>query len=95
MKPTAILINTARGALIDALALRNALANGIIGGAGIDVLVEEPPTHGNPLLDYTGPNLIVTPHIAWASRDARQNAVNELAKNLQAFVDGQSRNRVV
>lgn len=95
MKPTAMLINTARGALIDAVALRNALTNGIIAGAGIDVLDDEPPIHGNPLLDYSGHNLIVTPHIAWASRDARQNAINELAKNLQAFIDGEHRNRVV
>ncbi len=95
MKPDAFLINTARGALIDTQALADALANGEIAGAAIDVLPEEPPVNGDPLLDYTGDNLIVTPHIAWATREARQNAIIELALNTRAFLAGESRNRVV
>ena len=95
MKPNAILINTARGALVESAALVRALSNGSIAAAAIDVLPQEPPVDGDPLLDYVGDNLIVTPHIAWATREARQNAINELAKNYAAFVGGESRNRVV
>lgn len=95
MKPTAYLINTARGGLVDSAALANALSKGSIAGAAVDVLPEEPPVAGDPLLDYTGTNLIVTPHIAWASGEARQNAINELAANAAAFQRGDQRNRVV
>lgn len=95
MKPNAILINTARGALVESAALVRALSNGAIAAAAIDVLPQEPPVDGDPLLDYVGDNLIVTPHIAWATREARQNAIDELAKNYAAFVGGESRNRVV
>jgi glycerate dehydrogenase len=95
MKSDSILINTARGALIDSAALVDALRSGQIGAAGIDVLPEEPPVNGNPLLDYAADNLIVTPHIAWASNEARQGAINELAANVTAFLDGQRRNRIV
>ena len=95
MKPDAILINTARGGLIDSAALATALGNGEIGAAAIDVLPKEPPADGNPLLDYDGPNLIVTPHVAWATKEARQNAINELAANVAAFLHGEKRNRVV
>lgn len=95
MKKTAFLINTARGALVDSTALAEALANGEIAGAAIDVLAKEPPVNGDPLLDYSGENLIVTPHIAWASDEARQNAIDELAVNVEAFLGGNSRNRVV
>jgi len=95
MKSNAVLINTARGGLIDSVALAAALSVGEIGAAAIDVLTKEPPTDGDPLLDYDGPNLIVTPHIAWATIDARQNAINELAANVKAFLDGKKRNRVV
>jgi glycerate dehydrogenase len=59
------------------------------------VLRQEPPVHGDPLLDYEGDNLILTPHIAWATVEARQNAVNELAKNVSSFISGERRNRVV
>lgn len=90
-----ILINTARGALVDESALRKALEDGTIGGAGIDVLSEEPPVNGNPLLDVDLPNLIVTPHIAWASREARQRAIDEMAKNVADFMNGARRHRVV
>lgn len=95
MKPTAILINTARGGLVDSAALVDALDTGEISAAAIDVLPQEPPVDGNPLLDYAGDNLIVTPHIAWATVEARQNAINETALNVAAFLDGKERNRVV
>ena len=95
MKPGSILINTARGALVDSTALVAALEQGQIAGAAIDVLAKEPPRDGDPLLDYTGPNLIVTPHVAWATNEARQNAIDELAANAAAFIAGEERNRVV
>ncbi|MFQ5547863.1 MAG: D-2-hydroxyacid dehydrogenase [Woeseia sp.] len=95
MKPNAILINTARGGLVDSAALATALKEGRIGAAALDVLPKEPPTAGNPLLDYDGPNLIITPHIAWGTIEARQNALNELAANVDAFLKGEKRNRVV
>ena len=95
MKPNAILINTARGGLIDSEALVAALGSGEISAAAIDVLPQEPPIDGNPLLDYAGDNLIVTPHIAWATIEARQNAIVESALNVVAFLEGEERNRVV
>lgn len=95
MKDSAILINTARGGLVDSAALVDALANGTIAAAGIDVLSHEPPVNGDPLLDYAGDNLIITPHIAWATVEARQNAINEVAANVAAFLKGEERNRVV
>lgn len=94
MKTSAIIINTARGGIIDEQALANALESGEIGGAGVDVLSEEPPVNGNVLLDRVIPNLIITPHIAWASVESRQRAVNEIALNIEAFLKGESRNRV-
>lgn len=95
MKRNAILINTARGALVDSQALVDALRDGEIAGAAIDVLPKEPPVDGDPLLDYTGDNLVVTPHIAWATREARQAAIDELTANVAAFLDGRERHRVV
>ena len=95
MKSSAILINTARGGLVDSGALANALRNGDIAGAAVDVLPQEPPIDGDPLLEFEGDNLIVTPHIAWATNEARQNAIDELAANAAAFIAGTSRNRVV
>lgn len=95
MKSTAILINTARGALIDSAALAIALRDGDIAAAAIDVLPEEPPVNGNPLLDYSGDNLLVTPHIAWSTQHARQESIIELAANVEAFLKGEQRNRVV
>ena len=94
MPDTSILINTARGALVDTEALAQALERGDIGGAAIDVLAEEPPVHGDPLLRYSGSNLILTPHVAWGSREARQNAIDELTANVAAFQAGERRNRV-
>ncbi|WP_372964428.1 D-2-hydroxyacid dehydrogenase [Marinobacter sp.] len=84
MKPTALLINTSRGGLVDEAALAVALREGQIGGAGFDVLTEEPPRNGNPLLAEGIPNLIVTPHSAWASREARQRIVEITARNLDS-----------
>ena len=95
MKNTAILINTARGALVDTLALAEALRAGELRAAAIDVLPKEPPVAGDPLLDYEGDNLIITPHIAWGTLSARQNAIDELTTNIAAFLEGRARNRVV
>jgi glycerate dehydrogenase len=95
MKPDAVLINTARGALVDAKALAEALRNQRLGGAGIDVLEREPPPADHPLLDPAIPNLIVTPHIAWAARESRQRCLDELALNVESFLAGGRRNRVV
>ena len=95
MKPEAILINTARGGLVDSAALVHALDSGAIGAAAIDVLPQEPPVAGDPLLEYRGNNLVVTPHIAWATRESRQRAINELGANVQSFLGGRRRNRVV
>ncbi len=94
MKPDAVLINTARGALIDTRALADALQAGRLGGAGIDVLEREPPPPDHPLLDPSVPNLIVTPHVAWAAREARQRCLDELALNVESFLAGGRRNRV-
>jgi glycerate dehydrogenase len=94
MKRDALLINTARGGLIDDNALLEALKSGRLGGAGIDVLRVEPPREGNPLLDANLPNLIVTPHNAWASRQAMQTLADQLVDNLEAFVRGEPRNLV-
>ena len=95
MKHDAILINTARGGLVDSAALADALQRGEIGAAAIDVLPKEPPVDGDPLLDYEGDNLLVTPHIAWATNEARQAAIDELTANVVAFQEGRERNRVV
>ena len=94
MRNDALLINTARGGLIDSAALRTALREGQIAGAGIDVLRQEPPVDPEPLADSNLPNLIVTPHIAWAARESRQRAVDEMAANIGSFLNGESRNRV-
>jgi glycerate dehydrogenase len=95
MKPDALLINTARGALIDSSALAAALRSGRLGGAGLDVLPEEPPVQGNPLLDADIPNLLVTPHVAWSAREARQRCLDEMAENIRDFRRGGRRGRVV
>jgi glycerate dehydrogenase len=95
MKPEALLINTARGALIDLDALVAALRGGDLGGAAIDVLPQEPPTDGSALFAADIPNLLVTPHIAWAAFEARQRAVDELALNIEDFLRGGRRGRVI
>lgn len=85
MKPTAYLINTARGGLVNEADLLQSLSTGRIAGAAIDVLQKEPPVEGNALLDYSHPNLIITPHIAWSSRESRQRVLNKIADNIQNF----------
>jgi glycerate dehydrogenase len=95
MKSDALLINTARGALVDSVALKSALQSGRLGGAGIDVLAEEPPGIDEPLLDPDIPNLILTPHVAWAAREARQRCLDEVAANIRDFAAGGRRSRVV
>lgn len=88
LQPHAFLINTARGGLVDEVALADALRNGRLAGAGIDVLSEEPPANGNVLLELNLPNLIITPHCAWASREARQRLVDMTADNIRQFIAG-------
>lgn len=95
MKPTAVLVNTARGGLVDEQALADALRAGTIAGAGVDVLSQEPPRDGNPLLAPDIPNLIVTPHMAWASATAMQAMADQVVDNIDAFARGEPRNRVV
>lgn len=94
MKNNAILINTARGGIVDETALAQALLAGDIGGAGIDVLTTEPPRDGNVLLDPGIPNLIVTPHNAWAGHRTRQRLADEVADNIAAYRNGAPRNVV-
>jgi glycerate dehydrogenase len=95
MKPGAVLINTARGGVVDEVALLAALRSGQLGGAALDVLGVEPPPADHPLLSADLPNLIVTPHVAWASRQAQQRLADEVIENIAAFVRGELRNRVV
>jgi len=95
MKRTALLINTARGGLVDESALVRALDEGLIAGAGFDVLTKEPPRDGNPLLELRRPNFILTPHVAWASNDAMQFLADQLVDNIDAFVSGKPQNLVV
>lgn len=94
MKRDALLINTARGGLVDEVALIQALRDGLIAGAAFDVLSEEPPRNGNVLLNVDLVNLIITPHIAWASKEAMQTLADQLVDNLEAFVRGEPRNLV-
>ncbi len=94
MKKSAFLINTARGAIVDSDALIHALKTGEIAGAGVDVLHREPPTNDHPLIANRLPNLIVTPHNAWASIESRQRLVDQIAVTLDAWIDGKPRNVV-
>ncbi len=94
MKRTALLINTARGGLVDEAALVRALQEGWIAGAGFDVLSVEPPRTGNPLLELRMPNLVVTPHIAWASQGAMQFLADQLIDNIDAWAAGRPQNLV-
>lgn len=95
MKPGALLINCARGGLVDEQALIAALKYGGLGGAGFDVLAEEPPRNGNPLLKVRLPNLIVTPHIAWGSVEAQARLYRILQENIAGFAEGRPQNVVV
>jgi glycerate dehydrogenase len=94
MQTSAVLINCARGGVVDEDALIEALRSGVIAGAGVDVLSREPPRDGNALLELDLPNLIVTPHIAWASLEAMQTLADQLIDNIEAFVRGEGRNLV-
>ncbi len=94
MRPGSLLINTARGGLVDEQALADALRNGTIAGAGFDVLSREPPDEANPLLALRQPNFILTPHVAWASAQAMQALSDQLVDNIEAFVAGAPRNVV-
>lgn len=97
MKPSALLINTSRGGLVDEALLLRALKEGWIAGAGFDVLTREPPRDGNPLLDpalLAQRNFLLTPHVAWASRPAMQALADQLIDNIEAFARGEPRNRV-
>lgn len=95
LRPHALLINCARGGIVDEAALAAALSAGRLGGAAVDVLVEEPPRWGSPLLEPGVPNVIVTPHMAWASQQSLTILVEQLIANIEAFVAGTPRNVVV
>ncbi len=88
MKNSAYIINTARGGIVDETALIAALKNGTIAGAAVDVLTEEPPSLDHPMLDNSIPNLILTPHSAWTSSNARENMITMLADQLQSYRQG-------
>jgi glycerate dehydrogenase len=92
MKNNSLLINTARGGLIEDSALIEALRKGQIAGAGLDVLREEPPRQGSPLLELDLPNFIVTPHVAWASNEAVQALADQVIENIEAFIAGSPKN---
>lgn len=95
MKPSAILLNVARGQVVDNAALYEALAGGRLAGAGLDVVEKEPLEPGNPLSRIKDSNrLIITPHLAWASVEARRRCVEEAYQNIQAFLEGRERNVV-
>ncbi|MCB1900836.1 MAG: D-2-hydroxyacid dehydrogenase [Rhodocyclaceae bacterium] len=95
MKPGALFINTARGGVVDDQSLVNALKAGTIAGAAIDVLTTEPPAADHPLLAGDIPNLLITPHVAWASREAMESMAGQVIENIEAFVGGTPRNRLV
>lgn len=95
MQPHAILINCARGGVVDEEALVEALRAGRLAGAGIDVLSEEPPRPSHPLLAPDVPNLIVTPHNSWASRSAMRDLAEQIVENIESFARGEQRNRIV
>ncbi len=94
MSLQAILINCARGGIVDESELAAALRAGEIAGAGIDVLTNEPPREGNPLLELEAANLIVTPHVAWTSRGAMNALIDQVIENIEAFARGEPRNLV-
>lgn len=94
MKPTAFLINTARGGLINEADLLSSLSNGQIAGAAIDVIQGEPPGPDNRILRKLPPNLIITPHIAWASRESRQRLLDQLAGNIENFFQHKPFNQI-
>ena len=94
MQSSTLVINSARGGIVNEAALKQALCNGDIAGAATDVLTVEPPVDGNLLLDPSIPNLIITPHSAWVAQEARQRLIVQLADNIGGFLDGKPRNQV-
>ncbi|UTW44263.1 2-hydroxyacid dehydrogenase [bacterium SCSIO 12696] len=94
MKSTALLLNVARGGIVNEQALADALRTGQIAGAAVDVLTEEPPKNGNPLLANDLPNLLITPHCAWGGRQARQTLIEQVAENIRGFLAGQPKRLV-
>ena len=96
MKPTALLVNTARGALIDEAALIQALRERRLGAAALDVISREPPPADHPIIQAAKDlnNLLVTPHTAWSAREARERLLEEVAENIRAFFEGKPRNIV-
>jgi glycerate dehydrogenase len=92
MKEGSILINTGRGPLVDEEAVADALASGHLGGYGADVMIDEPPSPNNPLLAQR--NAFITPHIAWATREARQRLMDICVRNVKAFIEGKRLNAV-
>lgn len=96
MKPGAYLVNTARGGLVDEAALIEALEQGTIAGAALDVISQEPPDEGHPMMEAAArlDNLLITPHCAWAARETRERLMDEVFENIQAFRRGERRNRV-
>ncbi|MED6299340.1 MAG: D-2-hydroxyacid dehydrogenase [Verrucomicrobiota bacterium] len=94
MKPTAFLLNTSRGGLVNELALADALRAGEIAGAAIDVLSTEPPEKEHPLMENSIPNLLITPHIAWISLEARKRLLEGVIDNIRSFLSGNPSNRV-
>jgi len=94
MKNSALLVNCARGGIVHEQALVEALEDGVIAGAGVDVLTEEPPKNGNPLLSPEIPNLIVTPHSAWVAKESRQRLIVQVVENIKAFLAGEPSNVV-
>jgi len=95
MKRRAILVNTARGGVVDELALLEALREGRLAGAAVDVLATEPPPPDHPLVRANLPNLLITPHVAWASQEAQQTLANSVVENIAAFIRGEHRQRIV
>ncbi len=92
MKPTAVIINTARGPIVNEADLAEALKKGVIAGAAVDVLSTEPPTADNPLL--SAPNMVVTPHVSWGTYESRSRLMAVVVGNLRAYINGQENNRV-
>lgn len=95
MRPNALLINTARGGLVDEVALADSLRSQRIAGAGFDVLSSEPPSTGNPLLELDLPNFVLTPHVAWGSDSAMRNLAEQVVAAIEAFAAGREMNRVI
>ena len=96
MKKTAILVNVARGAVVDERAVTDAIKNGTIAAAGIDVYSKEPIEKTNPYNEIAGmDNVLLTPHMAWGAYESRMRCMSEIVKNIDAFLDGEKRNRIV